>query len=142
MSGHPATDHSTRPAARSQARRSAWRRRLVDAERGLAQGMRGDSIFFVHFFAGSAVLAAGFVLGVGPWQWAVILLAWTGVISAELFCQALRTMADALAAAHPDEALRVRRVAVAAVTVTILGALATSGLIFGHRLWQVFLQSQ
>ena len=34
--------------------RPTWRRWLIDVERGLMHGVRGDSIFFVYFFLTSA----------------------------------------------------------------------------------------
>ena len=41
------------PVPLPRSSRPAWRQRLVDAERGVMQGIRGDSAFFVYFFLSS-----------------------------------------------------------------------------------------
>ena len=65
--------------------RPAWRRWLIDVERGLMHGVRGDSVFFVYFFLTSATIAASVVLGISLLQWTVVILALTVVLSAEMF---------------------------------------------------------
>lgn len=115
-------------------RRPAWRRRLVEAERGIVQGVRGDSTLFVHFFGGSLVLAAGLVLHLALWQWTTVILALTLVLSAEIFCQVLKTLSDPGDGPPADAAVKAQRLATAAVFVTLLGALLVLALIFGERL--------
>ena len=118
-------------------RRAAWRRRLVEAERGIAQGLRGDSALFVHFFAVATVLAAGLVLGLEIWQWSLLLLAATIVVASELFCQVLRLLSQGMAHYDREMTTRADRLATAAVFVTVLGAFLLLVLIFGHRLWTI-----
>ncbi|MDF1742662.1 MAG: hypothetical protein P1V19_03145, partial [Gimesia sp.] len=55
----------------SEKLRPEWRQRLVDAERGITFGIRLDSTFFIHFFSGSAVIAAAMLLGLSATHWAI-----------------------------------------------------------------------
>ncbi len=119
-------------------RRPAWRQRLVDAERGVTYGVRGDSTFAIHFFAGSVVVATGFVLGVPLRQWTTIVLALTIVLSAEMFHQVLKTLLEAVGHHLGDSARRSLRISTAGVYVTIAGAVSCLALVFAQRLWEMF----
>ena len=118
-------------------RRAAWRQRLIEAERGIAQGFRGDSTLFVHLFAASVVVAAGLVLGLSAVQWTLIVLASSIVIAAEMFHKALRVLVAALGDQHGRTAAETLRIATAAVFVTILGTAITLALTFGQRIAQL-----
>ena len=114
--------------------RAAWRQRLVDAERGLSHGFRLDSTFYGHFFVGSIVLATAVVLGIGLMEWAVVVMALTLVLSAEMFNQVLKAIWQTLGHHLAEPAHTVLRIGTGAVFVTILGATVAIGLIFGQRL--------
>ena len=120
-----------------QKKRSAWRQRLVDAERGLTAGVRGDSTFFVHFFIGSVVVVTGVVLGLEILQWGLLILALTMVLSAEMFHQVLKAMVKNFGHHFSDDVNRAMGIASAAVFVTILGAVLSVGLLFGERISQL-----
>lgn len=125
----------------SSRRRSAWRQRLVEAERGITQGVRGDSTFFVHFFVGSIVVAAGMVFGLSLVEWTVVILSLTIVLSAEMFNQVVKNIVQSQDGQVKEAAGNALRIGTAAVFVGITGALLTIGLIFGHRLVQMFAGS-
>lgn len=97
-------------------RRSPWRQDLVDAERGLALGLRSDSSLIGHLFYNCLIVAAGGVLQVSLLQWLVLLLAGTLACVTQLGRQALHEIAGALPNA-PETANCVRRLAMAAVLV-------------------------
>lgn len=129
------TDHSH---AEREQKRPAWREHLVLTERGVVRGVRGGSAFFVHFFGCSIILAAGFVLSLSLMQWAGIVVCFSLVLAAEMFNQALK----AIVTAEPDdssaEKTKALGISTAAVMVAVLGGLAAVGLIFAHRLQQVW----
>src|SRR5579863_951829 len=72
--------------------RPAWRRRLIDIERGITLGVRGDSVFFVYFFLSSLTIAASLVLGISLLEWTVVILALTVVLCAEMFNQSVKSL--------------------------------------------------
>ncbi len=116
-------------------RRPPWRQRLVQAERGLVGGVRGDSIFFVHFFGGSIAVATAFVLGIGPVQWALVLLCLTLVFTAEMFNQALKALLHREDGAPPPFVVqRVTALGTAAVMAATAGSAIALALIFWQRL--------
>lgn len=129
------------PPAEPLCRRAAWRQRLIDAERGFVRCFRSDSTFFVHFFGGIIVVAAGLVLGLGTLQWGLVGVCLTAVLSAGMFHQALRTLAEA----NPDPSSSAPQDAVAmgtaAVTIMIAGACLVVGLVFCERVSEMFPDS-
>jgi diacylglycerol kinase len=122
---------------RQRPRRSAWRQRLVTAERGLVGGVRSDSVFFVHFFGISLVIAAAIVLDVGFVQWIVIAACLTLVLTAEMFNQALKSLAQPDEAPPGPSARRAIAMGTAAVMVACSGSTLVMVLVFWQRLRQV-----
>ncbi len=77
-------------------RRSPWRQRWVDTERGWTHSFRSESTFFVHFFIASLVACSAFVVGVTAFEWAVLILCFSLVMSAEMIQCALRRIASVI----------------------------------------------
>jgi diacylglycerol kinase (ATP) len=127
------TDRERRPEL-SGSRRSAWRRRLIDAERGIALGIRTDSTQFVHLFIGLTVVVAGMVLGLGLTQWAIVSLSITLVLSAEMFNQMLKLLWKDAARDLPFESRNAIRVGTGAVLLTTVGASLAVLLVFAQRI--------
>ncbi|MGE4001033.1 MAG: diacylglycerol kinase [Planctomycetaceae bacterium] len=114
--------------------RTYWQQRLRDTEHGVRQGMRSDSTFSVHFFIGTVVAAAAFVLDFAVIEWSVLLLSFTMVLSAELFHQLLKVLGDQAGRLLSPRSREALRIGTAAVMVTIVGSLTVSGLLFARRL--------
>ncbi|HEY3964309.1 MAG TPA: diacylglycerol kinase [Planctomycetaceae bacterium] len=137
------TNQPSRPADRvcihpSHPQRSAWREKLVRAERGLVRGIRCDSAFFVHFFGISIVIAAALVLGIGWMQWTAIVGCLTLVLTAQMFNQALKSLAhteDETPASHVERALAI---GTAAVLVSCTGSTVILTVIFWQRIGELF----
>jgi diacylglycerol kinase len=119
-------------------RRPAWRQRLVQAERGLVRGVRNDSAFFVHFFGISIVIAAAVVLGIGWMQWIAIAGCLTLVLTAEMFNQALKALAQSGGQHSSPDGQRALAIGTAAVLVACVGSLIVLTLVFWQRFEQMF----
>lgn len=122
----------------SHRQRAPWREKLVRVERGLVGGIRCDSAFFVHFFGISIVIAAGLVLGIGWMQWTAIVGCLTLVLTAQMFNQALKSLAltaDESPAPHVERALAI---ATAAVLVSCTGSTIMLTVIFWQRIRELF----
>jgi diacylglycerol kinase len=119
-------------------RRPAWRQRLVQAERGLVRGVRSDSAFFVHFFGISIVIAAAVVLGIGWMQWIAIAGCLTLVLTAEMFNQALKALAQSGGQHSSPDGQRALAIGTAAVLVACVGSLIVLTLVFWQRFEQMF----
>lgn len=127
--------HEALSAAR---RRAAWRQKLVEAERGIARGVRNDSTFFFHAFVACMIVAAGFVLGLSLSQWTSVILAMTMVMSAEMFQQVLKSIWRHVGHHFDEPAEQSLRIGTAAVFICMLGSLLVIGMIFITRIWQLF----
>lgn len=117
--------------------RPEWRQRLVDAERGITFGIRLDSTFFVHFFTGSAVIAAAMLLGLSATHWAIIILSMTTVLCAQMFNQVLKSIWSLLGKQLPEESQNMFKAGTAAVCVSIIGSVITIGIIFSSALYRL-----
>jgi len=112
----------------------SWITKFRDAFRGVKAGVRGQSTFFVHFFAAAAVVAAGVVLRVDLVEWCLLLLCITIVLAAEMFNSALESMAKAIThESHPHLGNSLD-IAAAAVLVASIGASIVGAIIFADRL--------
>lgn len=121
-----------------RARRPAWREDLVQVERGLVVGVRSDSAFFAHFFGGSIVIAAATVLGLGLVQWTMVLVSLTVVLTAQMFHQALKALAQNDGMEPTPAQRKAIGMGTAAVTVALAGAAIGIGLIFWQRMAELF----
>ena len=100
--------------------------RLRFALAGIAHGLRSEYSLRLQGLALLAVLIGLAVFRPRPLWWAIVLLAASSVLAAELFNTALERLTDHL---HPDlhpEIRIVKDCAAAAVLVTVAGALAVA----------------
>lgn len=74
----------------------SWVHKFRDALRGMKEGVRGQSSFFVHFFMTAAVVTSAAVMGMDILEWCILLLCVTAVLTAEMFNSALEAMAKAI----------------------------------------------
>lgn len=125
------------PRVRNRPRRS-WRHKFRDALRGLKQGVRGHSSFFVHFFFSALVLAAGMVLHCGPLEWCLLLGCIGMVITAELFNSTIETIFHGLDEATKPRVRLCLDIAAGAVLLASITAAVIGSIVFLSRLLELF----
>jgi undecaprenol kinase len=116
------------------AKNQSFLARLQFAWAGLAHGLRAEQSLRVQMGAFALVLGAMIVLRPEPFWWALVGLACTGVMGAELFNTAVEHLADHL---HPEVHPRIRIVkdcAAAAVLIASLGAVVVAVALAVHLL--------
>jgi len=112
----------------------SWACKFRDAFRGVKEGVRGQSSFFVHFFVAAVVVAAAAVLYLDRVDWCLLLLCITVVLVAEMFNSALESMAKAITGEdnpHLGDSLDIGS---AAVLLASIGASIVGSLIFLHAI--------
>ena len=112
----------------------SFRARLGFALQGFAHAVRAERSLQVQLVAFAAALAALGILRPSALWWALVLLASTGVIAAELFNTAIEGLADGL---HPQDHPAIRSAkdcAAAGVLIAALGALAVALALVLHLL--------
>lgn len=134
MSGPVASTTDRSSASVSRRPRPPWRQHLSDARRGIGFGLRNNSAFAMHFFCMCVVTATATVLGLNPLEWAVVILAVTVVLGAELFHQVLRVLWKDAGPHLPGDARNAVQMGTAAVLVTLCGATMTVLVIFASRI--------
>ncbi|MAT15628.1 MAG: hypothetical protein CMJ46_10210 [Planctomyces sp.] len=131
---HPQSNTFTEDERREK-QRPSWRQHLIEVERGFAQIIRSDSVFFFHTFCLTIVLTCSFILGLSMMEWAMVVLSCTLAISAEMFNKVLKAIWDSLGHHFSEAARNSIRIGTASATLTLIGASITVGIILGHRLW-------
>ncbi len=137
----PPTMPVTSPVAESShpSRRAPWRQRLVEAERGLSHGLRGDCTLFVYFFLDCLLIAVGIIFRLSSSQWIVVGTVITLVMTAELLCQALRALITELKVTHPHHRWdHVLQLATAAVTVALMGGSCLIAAVYWQRIRDLY----
>jgi diacylglycerol kinase len=117
----------------------SWVKKFRDAFRGMKEGVRGQSSFFVHFFMSTVVVIAGVVLRVELAEWCILVLCMTIVLTAEMFNSALEAMAKAITEEIHPYLKNSLDIGSAAVLVASLGASLVGCLLFLHRLGAMLL---
>ncbi len=110
--------------------RRTWKRKFRDAFRGLKEGVRGQTSFYVHFVAAALVIIAAWGFGVDFYEWCLLLICICVVLTAEMFNSALETMARAITGQSDPHLGSSLNIGSAAVLVASLGAAVVGAIIF------------
>jgi len=132
---------SVNPSAESRIAlrdRSAWRQRIVEAERGFTAGFRANSAFFFYFFTTSILVSFGVVLGLSGTQWALILLSVSVAISSELSYFAIQQLSRKLERLLDEELTQLLSMATAACMLLLIGSICTVITVLGVRVYQLY----
>lgn len=108
--------------------------RLRFAVAGLGHAIRSENSVRIQIGVFAVVIAVMLILRPEPVWWALVLLASSGVLAAELLNTAIEHLADHL---HPEVHPSIRAVkdcAAAAVLVAVLGAVAVGVALVAHWL--------
>ena len=115
-------------------KRSAWRIRLIEAERGFSFGFRSGSTLFGQIFFCLIIIVTAMTLGVRFWQWTGLIVAMACSLAAELFYLAIRTLAEAV---HEELSQKAVKLSAAGMVMMMLGAAAVILYILGSRLMEI-----
>lgn len=93
----------------------------------------------VHLLASAAAVALGVLLGLNYLEWALVLMQIGLVWAAEAFNTALEKLVDLVSPEYRPLAGQVKDIAAGAVLFVSVMTVAVGGIIFGHRLYQLWL---
>jgi len=112
----------------------SWAEKFRDAFRGVKEGVRGQSSFFVHFFAAAVVIVTAAVLGIDRYEWCLLLICITMVLTAEMFNSALESLAKAITDQGDPFVANALDISSAAVLIASIGAAIVGTVVFVSRL--------
>jgi len=115
-------------------KKRSWTQKFRDAFRGVREGVRGQSSFFVHFFFAMVTIVAGFVLEVNSGEWCILLICIAGVLGAEMFNSALESMARAITDQANPHLGRALDIGSAAVLLAAAGSVVVGAIVFLNKL--------
>lgn len=109
-----------------------WGRKFRCAFRGVKRGFRGECSFFAHLFVAAAVVVAGFALGADRYEWYVLLLCITLVLTTEMLNTAVERLARAVSNEFHPQLRDALDIAGGAVLLASLGAALLGTLVLGR----------
>lgn len=115
--------------------RPGWVAKFSVAIRACLRAVRDEPSFWVHLPVATAVLVVAGWLQIEPWRWAVLVIAITSVLTAEMFNTAIEQLVKAL---HPEHDQRIGQAldsAAAAVLLASIGAVVVGLITLAMPLW-------
>ena len=112
------------------------------AFRGIEMAVRTQHNFRIHIIAFILVIAAGFLLGISPREWCIILIVSAWVLSLEIINTAMELTVDIISPEFREKAGMIKDLSAAAVLVAALAAASTGVIIFGKYILQLLNISQ
>ena len=116
-------------------KRWSWSQKFRHAFRGLKQGVRGQSSFFVHIFFAAAVIVAAIVLECSRSDWYALLLCITVVLAAEMFNSVLEHFGRLITDRYDERMRDALDIGSAAVLVASIGAAIVGAIVFLSLIW-------
>ncbi len=107
------------------------------AFRGIGMAMSTQHNFRIHLAAFILVIAAGFLFGINPEEWCIILLASALVISLEIINTAMELTVDIISPEFREKAGMIKDLSAAAVLVAAIAAASAGVIIFGKYIFQL-----
>ena len=111
-----------------------FRRSFLFAMQGFRFTLRTERNIKVMLAAGALVIVCGFIVGLDPLSWAIVLLCCACVISAELMNTAIETVVDLVSPEFHPLAGRAKDIAAAAVWVLSIAAAVVGALVYARAL--------
>jgi len=105
-------------------------RSLICALAGLSYGVRTQRHLRFHLLASVIVIGAGFIVGLSPPRWAILILTIAAVISTELLNTAIEAVVDLVSPDYNELAKAAKDTAAAAVLVVSIASVIIGVLIF------------
>ncbi|QQK75827.1 diacylglycerol kinase family protein [Salicibibacter cibarius] len=110
---------------------------FVFASRGLWYVLKNEQNMVIHMAIASAILVLGFVFGISPIEWAILLVVIGGVITFELVNTAIERVVDLVSEDYHPLAKIAKDVAATAVFVYSLIAVVVGIIIFYQPLLEL-----
>ncbi|MEF3273114.1 MAG: diacylglycerol kinase family protein [Chloroflexus sp.] len=118
-------------------------RRFIGAFRyafaGIGHLIRTQRNFQIHLLIGAIAIALGLLFRIARWEWIALSLTITLVLAVEGVNTAIEATVDLVTRQHQPLARIAKDVAAGAVLLCALGAIVVGVLIFGPRLWLLWL---
>lgn len=103
---------------------------FLNAIEGLCSSFRTEGNLKIMGFAGLAVLALSFWLGLSAWEWIAIIWAIFAVIGVEMINSSLEAITDLVEEKWHQKAKQAKDVASGMVLLAVIGALLIGALVF------------
>jgi diacylglycerol kinase (ATP) len=92
-----------------------------------------------HMLAAIVVIALGFSVGLSRMEWCCVIFAISIVLACEAFNTAIEFLTDRISLEHHPLSGKAKDVASAAVLFSAMGAATVGVIIFGPKIWNLFL---
>ena len=131
---YPVLSPDERSESKPAKKRSAWRKRLIEAEGGFSFGFRYGSTLFGQIFVGLIFIITAMTLRISFEHWVVMVVAMSGGLSAELFYLTIRVLAESLEGDVPQKAIKL---SAAAMIMAMVASVVVILFVLGSRLQEI-----
>jgi diacylglycerol kinase len=107
------------------------------AFRGIEMAVRTQHNFRIHLAAFILVIAAGFLFGISPGEWCILIIASALVLSLEIINTAMELTVDIISPEYREKAGMIKDLSAAAVLIAATAAASAGVIIFGKHLLQL-----
>ncbi|MEI6889547.1 MAG: diacylglycerol kinase family protein [Bacteroidales bacterium] len=122
-------------------KRFSIRERLISfrfAFKGIATAIRTQHNFRIHIAILALVITSGFVFGISPTEWCIVLLASALVLGLEMINTALEFVVDMISPEYHEKAGAIKDISAASVLIAALVAATCGIIIFSKYILESF----
>lgn len=131
---YPVLSPEERKPSKPHKKRSGWRMRLIEAERGFSFGFRNGSTLYGQVFTGLIIIVTAAVLGIRFEQWIALIVAMAGGLAAELFHLSICAVSQSLEGEAPKKA---SKLSAAGMLMAMISSLTVIFYVLGSRLTEI-----
>jgi diacylglycerol kinase len=131
---YPVLSPEERKPPKPQKKRSGWRMRLIEAERGFSFGFRSGSTLYGQIFTGLTIIVTAMVLGIRFEQWVTLIVAMAAGLAAELFHLSICVVSESLENEVPEKA---SKLSAAGMVMAMISSLTVIVYVLGSRLAEI-----
>ena len=131
---YPVLSPEERGPEKPAKKRSAWRTRLIDAEKGFSFGFRSGSALFTQIFIGLSIIVTAMVFRIDELQWVALVVSMAVGFAAELFHLAILDLSGQLETVGPKKA---SKLSAAGLLMTMVASSTVILYVLGSRLAEI-----
>ena len=131
---YPVLSPEERQEVKPDKKRSPWRMRLIEAERGFSFGFRNGSTLYGQIFVGLIIIVTSVVFRISLPQWVTLVVAMACGLAAELFHLAVRVLSEHLEGEIPEKA---SKLSAAGMIMAMIASSTVILFVLGSRLAEI-----
>ncbi len=131
-------ENSTWNSSEVSAKRSSWRKRLAETERGFTACFRANSSMFFYFFTTCILISVAFVLGLSGLEWAILMFAVTTALCSEILHFSIHQILSEAEQQLPAKISQSLKMTRTAFMLLLAGSALTILILLGSKCFELY----